>query len=193
MRRALKHISVPAIENIEQAKELKKHKKVPTTLSNIISDKANDNKEFELYRTPLSKVKAIPNDKGLELSDLSLMNPDMDNGSESNEISKNEESEERDKEREEEERLMEEQRQLEKEINDEIMKSEDSGDNDYEINECFNKLKIQEICTALAAMLTIVASLIFHDFNNSFPFLFFESAFQAFLLCCSIVNSYSIY
>ena len=168
MRKALKHLSVPEIENIEQAKELKKHKKVPTTLSNIISDKANDNKEFELYRTTLSKVKAIPNDKGLELSDLSLMNPEMDNDSESNEeISKNEESEERDKEREEEERLMEEQRQLEKEINDEIMKSEESGDNDYEINECFNKLKIQEICTALAAMLTIVASLIYHDFNNS--------------------------
>ena len=168
MRKALKHLSVPAIENIEQAKELKKHKKVPTTLSNIISDKANDNKEFELYRTTLSKVKAIPNDKGLELSDLSLMNPEMDNDSESNEeISKNEESEERDKEREEEERLMEEQRQLEKEINDEIMKSEESGDNDYEINECFNKLKIQEICTALAAMLTIVASLIYHEIGRA--------------------------
>ena len=48
------------------------------------------------------------------------------------------------------------------------MKTEVDCDNDYEINECFNKLKIQEYCTALATFVSLVCALLYHDLKNTF-------------------------
>lgn len=62
----------------------------------------------------------------------------------------------------------EEQRKQEREIYDDIMKAEVDCDNDYEINESFNKLKIQEYCTALVTFVSLVCALLYHDLKNTF-------------------------
>lgn len=64
--------------------------------------------------------------------------------------------------------LEEEQRKQEREIYDDIMKAEVDCDNDYEINESFNKLKIQEYCTALVTFVSLVCALLYHDLKNTF-------------------------
>ena len=51
-----------------------------------------------------------------------------------------------------------------------ILQDEQSNDNDYEINECFRKLQIQEFNTCFFTIVNLLSVYLYHDNNNDEEF-----------------------
>ena len=170
MKHKTKSVSIP---DIKIADDIPSHKKSKTSLSKFDNDNEikfsksishDQGKKHFPYPSAGSKVPGIENDIFLvELSQLessenykeiAQTNRSISESLSSNSKSKND--------------LEEEQRKQEREIYDDIMRGGGGCDNDYEINECFNKLKIQEYCTALATFVSLVCALLYHDLKNTF-------------------------
>ena len=170
MKHKTKSVSIP---DIKIADDIPSHKKSKTSLSKFDNDNEikfsksishDQGKKHFPYPSAGSKVPGIENDIFLvELSQLesseNYKEVAQTNRSISESLSFNSKSKND---------LEEEQRKQEREIYDDIMKTEVDCDNDYEINECFNKLKIQEYCTALATFVSLVCALLYHDLKNTF-------------------------
>lgn len=173
MKHKTKSVSIP---DIKVADDIPSHKKSKTSLSKFDNDNEikfsksishDQSKKHFPYPSAGSKVPGIENDIFLvELSQLESIESSENykevaqtNRSISESLSFKSKSKND---------LEEEQRKQEREIYDDIMKTEVDCDNDYEINECFNKLKIQEYCTALATFVSLVCALLYHDLKNTF-------------------------